>query len=347
MARMTESEAGSFYNYLSDGCKLCQKGAKMVLFITGICGRDCFYCPLSEDRRRDVTYANEELVIQDSDVIEQARLMNALGTGITGGEPLARLEHVLHYIELLKSEFGPEHHIHLYTSTAANRDTLSKLAEAGLDEIRFHPPLETWNNLEDTPFADAIRDAIDLNISTGVEIPSIKGVESVQEFIDKMGGFLNLNELEFSDTNAEDMKDMGFELQDDISNAVLDSGKWAKAAAKKGAKFHFCSSRYKDTVQLRKRLLRIAENTARPFDEITDEGTLIYAVIKEEIEKVASILRSMDIPDDMYEIRDETIETAWWILEDVGQELKDNGSVLSIVEKYPFEDGMIVETIPV
>ncbi|MCL7410705.1 MAG: radical SAM protein [Methanosarcinaceae archaeon] len=348
MAEIIQNEAGSFHNYLSEGCKLCKIGAKMVLFVTGICGRDCFYCPISEDRKNDLIFANERRVTSDEDVIAEAHQMDALGTGITGGEPLLEIGRVVHYIRLLKSEFGTEHHIHLYTSIAPDKEMFMALADAGLDEIRFHPPQEMWNCLEQTPFAESIKIALELGMSAGIEIPSIEGAKEVLPLLDAVGGFLNLNELEFSDTNADEMHLRGFELVDDMSNAVADSRACAQKLAVSSSKVHFCSSRYKDAVQLRKRLLRIANKTARAFDGITDDGTIVVGVIESiDNDTALGVLREMEVPDDMFEIKGGIIEIAWWILEDIAQELKNAGGTLSIIERYPFEGGLVVETMSI
>jgi len=49
------------------------------------------------------------------EALSVARTMDALGTGVTGGEPLLVLERVLSFCRELKGEFGKDHHIHLYT----------------------------------------------------------------------------------------------------------------------------------------------------------------------------------------------------------------------------------------
>jgi pyruvate formate-lyase activating enzyme-like uncharacterized protein len=48
----------------------------------------------------------------------------------------------------------------------------------------------------------------------------------------------------------------------------------------------------------------------------------------------------------MYLCREGRIDIAAPILEDITKELKNVKCVLSIIEKYPFEDGLVVERIP-
>ncbi|HID60378.1 MAG TPA: radical SAM protein, partial [Hadesarchaea archaeon] len=118
------------------GCELCIGGAKLVLFLTGVCAQDCYYCPISEKRRGlDVTHANERPVRSAKDIVREAKLMDALGTGITGGDPSLRLRRTLRYIKMLKREFGKRHHIHMYCGGELSREQLYKLKQAGLDEI--------------------------------------------------------------------------------------------------------------------------------------------------------------------------------------------------------------------
>ncbi|MDV0446536.1 hypothetical protein MsAg5_03810 [Methanosarcinaceae archaeon Ag5] len=357
-----ESISGSFARYLSDGCVCCQKGAKMVLFVTGRCHRDCFYCPLSDERKdRDVVFANERLVLSDADVLAEAAAMNAEGTGITGGEPLLELDAVCRYISLLKDNFGSGHHIHLYTSVAADAGTIQKLAAAGLDEIRFHPPREDWRQLSGSDFEKSIRTAAAAGILAGIEIPALPGAVDVAVFAKSVDCFLNLNELEFSENNADAMKEHGFSLIDNESNAVSGSREIARQAFDVGGKVNFCSSRYKDAVQLRLRLIRTASQNARAFDEITSDGTVIYGKIKvqnEFLNDFVALLNDFEIPDEAYEIIESdgdaddysVVETAIGIAEELAEifredSITDFGDIqFWAFERYPFTNGFVVES---
>jgi pyruvate formate-lyase activating enzyme-like uncharacterized protein len=345
MTRWETDFTGSFHNYLSRGCQICKMGAGLVLFVTGRCGRDCFYCPLSVDRKEvDAAFADERPVKRLEDILEEARSIGALGTGITGGEPLIKLDFVKECILALKREFGPNHHIHLYTGLTPNRDTLRELKKTGLDEIRLHPPQESWSN--PVGLKEALCDAISLGLQAGVEIPAISPAPRIIEAVKSAGAFLNLNELEFSETNQAKLKELGF-VADEIHCGALGSQEMARENfAEKGLKLHFCTSRFKDAVQLRERLKRRALRVARPLDLPTEDGTLIYGTICGDLDRALIALDDIGIPHEMYAPAGEGIDISAPILEEISKELKRIGLNISIVERYPLEGGPVVERIP-
>jgi pyruvate formate-lyase activating enzyme-like uncharacterized protein len=336
---------GSFHNYLSKGCQICRTGAGLVLFVTGRCDRNCFYCPLSADRKNvDVVYADEKPVERIEDILEEARFIGALGTGITGGEPLLKLDYVKDCISALKQEFGPEHHIHLYTGIIPDGKTLKELAEAGLDEIRLHPPLDGWSN--PNGLKEALSEAISLGMEAGVEIPALTPAPEIVEAVKSTGAFLNLNELEFSETNANRLRNLGFQPQE-IHCGALGSEEIARRHfMDEDTKVHFCTSRFKDAVQLRERLKRRSQRVARPFDFPTEDGTLIHGVIEGDLDRAQRALEDLGVPREMYSSTVDGIDISAPILEDISKELKGIGLNISIVERYPLEGGLVVERIP-
>jgi len=326
------------HSRLSAGCKLCYEGAKLVLFLTGLCHRDCWYCPLSQERKnRDAIYANEHLISSPEEMIRVAQRMSALGTGITGGEPFFFPDRLIEYAKALKKEFGPEHHIHLYTGMAPDKDIIRSIA-GFVDEIRFHPPGELWANLKETPFHQSIRFAKDAGLDVGIEVPSLPNIDDLKEYLPCID-FLNINELEWGDFNADEMRSRGYLLRGDISNAVQGGWESAKNMADL-PKVHWCSSDFKDRVQLRMRLRRIAANTAREFDEITDDGTIIYGVWECDGKHVSI---PGDLDDDLFERFEDRIETGWWILEEIADKIT---GLAYFVERYP-DGGIIIEVTPV
>ena len=321
----------------SKGCVLCHKGAKMVLFVTGRCNRSCWYCPLSRERKnRDIVFANEREILAPEEILIEAEAMNALGTGITGGEPLLVLDQVIEYARLLKEHFGPEHHIHLYTGSAPSEEKLRKM-QGLIDEIRLHPPDEYWPDILSSPYAASAKRAKELGFSIGIEVPSLPGLEHLIAILPLLD-FLNINELEWGETCAQNMRERGLELEDSLHNAIKGAKSWAKDLVKQD-KVHWCSSSFKDSVQLRERLKRIAENTARPFEEITEDGTVMYGVIHHggNPEVLLPFLESED-----YEITSDTIDLPWWVVSELAEKIPNEKY---IVERYP-NKGMIVEVTP-
>jgi pyruvate formate-lyase activating enzyme-like uncharacterized protein len=328
---------------ISEGCEQCAKGGKMVLFVYGYCDqRDCFYCPLGENRKNVGTvYANEREVECDRDVLEEARRMDALGSSITGGEPQEVLERTCHYLSLLKDEFGADHHTHLYTGITGGRENMRRLSEAGLDEIRFHPPYEQWGDLHGTEWEDILHIAREEGLTPAFEIPGIRAEPEFVEFLDEgAADFCNVNEFEMSQGNYRRMQERGFELQDGHMSAVDGSKEAILEEMAAHPKVYFCTSVFKDAAQHRNRLKRMAKNVRREFDEVTDDGTLVYGKAWCDPDR----LRDLGVAEEFYAAKTEHVELAWWLLEEMVEE-GDLGEG-EIVEQYPTVNGTVVERTP-
>ncbi|ERH10610.1 MAG: pyruvate formate-lyase activating-like protein [halophilic archaeon J07HX64] len=314
----------------------------MVLFVYGYCDqRDCFYCPLGENRK-NVTqvYANEREVESDQDILDEAHRMDALGSSITGGEPQEVLERTCRYIDLLKEEFGADHHTHLYTGITGGRENMRRLAEAGLDEIRFHPPFEQWGELHGTEWEEILYIAREEGLTPAFEIPGIRAEEEFIELIDNgPAEFCNINEFEMSQGNFRRMQEEGYELKEGHMSAVEGSHEILDAMGDH-PKVYFCTSVFKDAAQHRNRLKRMAQNIRRPFDEVTDDGTLVYGKSWAPAER----FEELGVPVEYYSIKNGHVELAWWLLE----EMLADGDLErgEIVEQYPTVEGTVVERTP-
>jgi len=324
---------------LPQGCSLCTKGSKMVLFVTGLCDSSCFYCPLSSDKSgKDVVFANEMPVEGDDDILHESDAIGGEGAGISGGDPLCQLERTIRYIRLLKGRHGPSFHIHLYTSESnIDKQVLSDLQDAGLDEIRFHPQSEDWSGIEN---------AIQLGLNVGIEIPVIPGdIETLKvtaRRAEEIGvGFVNINELEASETNFSRLTALGMRLTDLASASIegsadvaLELMNWATENLE-NLTIHFCSARFKDAVQMRNRLERRLERTIREFEERDDDDPLLvvglirarhgFTLNTVQLETIYDVLRDrFDVPSEMMNLDDSRmrVEIAPWILNEIADTIK-------------------------
>ncbi len=259
------------------GCRLCMAGAKSVLFVTGLCPEGCYYCPVSPQRRgRDSVYVNDVEVSEPSDVLLEVADSMSEGVGITGGEPLVVLERVVELLRLLKDSFGSRFHTHLYTSgTLLSEKTVELLVDAGLDELRVHVVSE--RSLE------AVGLALGHPIDVVVENPAVPGeTERLVELVSRLAElgvrYVNLNELEVSESNAYSLELRGFGVSRDgrsaagSREAAAEVLRWVEESGI-GVSVHFCPAVYKDLHQYPRRLSRRALATRRVFEEV--EGGLV------------------------------------------------------------------------
>ena len=270
---------------LPNGCLSCILGQKVVIFITGICPRKCYFCPVSDHKfGKDDAYANERKINSTEDLFKECELMQAKGAGITGGDPLSRLDRTVEYIQILKEKYGKEFHIHLYTSlNLVTKETLKKLYDAGLDEIRFHFDLDNdkfWKN---------VTLANEFEWDVGVELPLVptkeKEIQKIIDFIQDKVSFMNLNELEIADNSLSKLGEMDFKVKNQLSYAIegsLESGiRLLEYIQEKEypLQAHLCTAKLKDAVQLTNRIKRESENVKKEYDIVDDEGLLIRGAL--------------------------------------------------------------------
>ncbi|MDM7274947.1 MAG: radical SAM protein [Thermoprotei archaeon] len=281
---------GDFYkgviggHRLARGCELCYPGAKAVVFVSGACDDSCFYCPVSRARLySEVMFVNEEPVSTVGEVVIEVLRMGARGASITGGDPLAALDRTVAVVGALKEGLGQAFHIHLYTTgRQASIDSLRVLARVGLDEIRFHPV--------NVKFLKAVEKAKSVGLEVGVEIPIAPGLEEwairvISEAYSRGASFVNLNEMEFVEPNAENLLARGYResrLRPFTVEGALEAAmkvlEWAGENSK--IPVHFCPAPFKDSIQTRNRFKRLAKLDRAWYEHPTRDGTLIWGELR-------------------------------------------------------------------
>jgi len=190
-------------------------------------------------------------------------------------------------------------------------------------------------------------------MKVGFEVPSLPGEEDRTErlisFAEDIGlDFVNLNELELSEGNWSRLQERGLEVRDEVSAAIVGSEEAAlrRLGREREMPVHYCSSRFKDTVQLRRRIKRRARRVARPSDVITDEGTLLKGVAEGPMDEIVGVLRDeYGVPEHLIYRDNEKkrIEVAPWVLEKIAHQLP---YATFLVEEYPTADRLEVEREP-
>ena len=221
--------------------------------------------------------------------------------------------------------------------------------EAGLDEIRFHPTEKNFHR---------IQYALDRGMRVGAEVPVIPTPEyeeylwNLIDYLDNIGAdFVNLNEFEIGEPNYEELGKLGFKLKEGTAATVEGSQELAYKILRElperyAISVHFCSTSLKDGNQLRNRYKRRAESIQYPYEEVTDDGTLLYLRItridSERIDQLYGLLRKQfRIPRKMMNISKENgemhLDLPWFLTEEK--------SFKTLIKKYEVSAG-IYEILP-
>lgn len=202
------------------------EGTKIQIHLTLRCNIHCAYCPIPAEKFgadyiefNGSEYKNNEL---DTLLSNISSLLGIQGAAISGGEPFLVYDRVIKSIKTLKSHFGSDFHIHLYTNgMKVLPKHIEELSLAGLDELRVNSlNYRVFERLAEAPF-DVV-----------CEIPCIpregyyKAVCRLTDRLPQWGVTkLNLNELEVTQENISTFQKWNLNVKD---NRVPESRHYAE-----------------------------------------------------------------------------------------------------------------------
>lgn len=208
-------------NSLSKGCQLCGQGEWSCLFITGKCNANCFYCPASQ-KTDGIPSTQQTSFTNAEDYINYIDFFNFKGVSLSGGEPLIVFERTLEYITKIKKHFGDKIYLWMYTNgLLGNNEIYKKLADAGLDEVRFDIGASNY----DLKFLERAKGTVP-NLT--VEIPAVPEEldllkTKIYDLIDIGVTNLNLHQLRLTNYNAPKLLKKDYTYLHSEQASVLES----------------------------------------------------------------------------------------------------------------------------
>lgn len=292
---------------LSPGCRTCRQGSWSCLFINGICNGRCFYCPTSQ-KSKDEPMTNNLRFANPRDYLDYVALFGFAGVSISGGEPFMTFDRTLTYVRKVKQRFGDALHLWLYTNgILATPEKLDRLAEAGLNEMRFDISADSYN-------LDKVRLAAGRIPTVTVEIPAIP--EDYQKLRDLLPALceagvhhLNLHQLRCTPFNLPKLLERGYVFSHGPKVVVPDSELTAlrllldSVSGRGGPAVNYCSYAYKYRYQRRAARLRGARLVAAGHEDVTEAGFVRSLWLKgseTRLEDCLARLRETGVPEHLF-----------------------------------------------
>lgn len=187
----------------SEGCRSCGEGTWLCIFVGPKCNLDCVYCPQGSKYQKDSAFDHARSFsswwIDDTKlIVEGAPEDKIRGVSYSGGEPFLYLDKVVEMGNFVK-EKKPKSYQWIYTNgVLADRDSMTRIYDAGIDEIRFH--------INATDFADRVMENMRTSRSifprVTVEIPV---TEKVRTWLIDKGGLEILQRIGVEQLNLAEL----------------------------------------------------------------------------------------------------------------------------------------------
>jgi len=267
-----------YFNQISKGCMLCGQGKWSCLFITGKCNAGCFYCPASQ--LKDDVPISQNLEFETAEAYaEYINYFGFKGVSFSGGEPLLYFDRTLKYLQTVREKCNPEIYIWMYTNgILADENKFRKLADAGLNEIRFDIGATKYS-------LENVKQARGIIPNITVEIPAVpEEKEKIKRLIPEMieAGVTNLNlhQLRLTKHNAAKLLKHKYTYIHAEQPIVLESELAAleiinfARLQKSDIGINYCSFFFKNRFQKAGFRNQLAGKLAEANDEITEKGLI-------------------------------------------------------------------------
>lgn len=294
---------------LSPGCRTCIEGQWSCLFINGKCNANCFYCPTSQDKVGLPT--TNSLAFNDpKEYIAYLQTFGFRGASISGGEPLLTLDKSVRFIQSIKKQFGEDIHVWLYSNgILATREVMERLAEAGLDEIRFDIGATGYSIRQ-------LENAVGIIPTVTVEIPAIpeecERIKSMLPILHDCGvQHLNLHQLRLTPYNFNRLVSRGYRFLHGKKVTVLDSELTALEillygrSSNSNLPINYCSFPFKDRFQGRAARSRNGALIQKCYESITENGfirTLTVTGTQEVLSQQISTFRQNGCNEELWKL---------------------------------------------
>jgi pyruvate formate-lyase activating enzyme-like uncharacterized protein len=297
------------YRILSPGCELCGSGEWSCLFINGICNGGCFFCP-AEQRKTGEPMTHGLRFSRPRDYLDYLERFGFRGMSISGGEPLMTFERTLQFVTAVKRRLGRRIHLWLYTNgRLVDPEKLRRLAEAGLDEIRFNIKAVNYD------IAGVSQAAVHIP-SVTVEVPAVPEdyavlQASLPRFRDAGVKFLNLHQLRCTPHNLDRLLQRGYTFLHGPRVTVLESELTALRLMRDAAQrelalpVHYCTFAYRNRYQTSAHQRRFAVEVQKPFESLTALGLIRRTALRGPVEVVKTIagrLREKGVDRELWEL---------------------------------------------
>lgn len=182
-----------FTDNYSHGCKSCQKGKWLCIYLTYLCNANCPFCPAP---MRDKDIINSSFGRNIQVILSYLNKFPFEGLSFSGGECFMVFDRMLNWLQFFKKE-KPDIYYWAYTNGLdVKKSQMQDLKSAGLNELRFNIAACGY---QDKKVLDTIAEAKNIFEHVAVEIPSIpedyERFEAILPELESIGvDYLNLHE---------------------------------------------------------------------------------------------------------------------------------------------------------